>query len=168
MNFIKKFSLLSCLFYIALLGTGYFIQYVLYVDPCLLCMLQRALFYLLIFISLFFFIIPKIPQIKSLITTYLALNITCGVLGNLLAARQLWLQQLPADKVPACLPGFDKMLELYPILDIITMAIQGSGDCSEVTFTIFGFSIAFYSFITFLFIISVNLYLLFFGKKWWT
>lgn len=162
MSMIRKFALFGIILNIGLLASGYYVQYFLFVDPCLLCILQRAVFYSLALVSLILFFVYANKKLKI---TCLLFNIFLSTIGWLLAARQLWLQQLPPDKIPACLPGFDKLLETYPIFDVISMAIKGSGDCSEISFTIFGFSIAVYSLLAFLFITTINSFFLIWQKK---
>jgi len=53
-------------------------------------------------------------------------------LGAALAGRQLWLQSLPADQVPACGPGLSYMADVMPLTELLTTVLQGSGSCAEV------------------------------------
>ena len=57
-----------------------------------------------------------------------------------LAGRHLWLQSLPPDQVPACGPGLDYMLGMFPLSEVFAMVLSGSGECAEVD-TVFGLSI---------------------------
>src|SRR4051812_9390092 len=83
-------------------------------------------------------------------------SIVYGVLGILFAAggaatagRQVWLQHLPADKVPACGPNLKFMLEHFPLGDTIQRVFTGDGECAVVDWTFLGLSIAEWSLVWF-------------------
>jgi len=69
--------------------------------------------------------------------------------GASVAIRQLWLQSLPEDQVPACGPGIDYMLEVFPILEVIEMSLRGTGDCAKVQWTLLNISIPGWSLLAF-------------------
>ncbi len=58
-----------------------------------------------------------------------------------LAARQLWLQSLPEDQVPACGPDIYFMIERFPLADSLQAMLMGSGNCAEVQWTFLTLSI---------------------------
>ena len=58
------------------------------------------------------------------------------------AARQVWLQHLPADQVPACGPDLFFMMENFPLGRTLEKLFMGSGQCAEVNWKFLGFSIA--------------------------
>jgi len=62
-------------------------------------------------------------------------------LGIWLAARQLWLQSLPEDQVPACGPDIYFMIERFPLADSLQTMLMGSGSCAEVQWTFLTLSI---------------------------
>ena len=66
----------------------------------------------------------------------------CGVVGAGFSLRQLWLQQLPADRIPACGPDMAYMIESFPLSDILKAMTLGTGNCAEVSWTLLGISIA--------------------------
>ena len=65
------------------------------------------------------------------------------------AGRQVWLQNIPADELPACLPSFDYMLEALPFQEVIRLVLHGSADCAEVNWTLLGMSIPEWSLLAF-------------------
>jgi disulfide bond formation protein DsbB len=77
-------------------------------------------------------------------------------LGVATAARQIWLQHLPADKVPECGPDLYFMLESYPISEALIEIISGSGECAKVSWTLLGFSIPEWAIVIFIGIFSVS------------
>jgi disulfide bond formation protein DsbB len=56
------------------------------------------------------------------------------------AGRHVWLTTLPPERVPACGPGLDFMLESFPLRDALRMVLSGSGECATVTWRLLGFS----------------------------
>jgi disulfide bond formation protein DsbB len=64
-----------------------------------------------------------------------------AIIGSGFSLRQLWLQSLPADEVPACGPGLDYMLEVFPLSDVLKAMVMGTGNCAEVTWTFLSLSI---------------------------
>ncbi len=52
--------------------------------------------------------------------------------GGGVAGRQVWLQHLPPDQVPQCGPGFDYLMDTYPILEALAKILRGSGECAEI------------------------------------
>ena len=122
-----------------LLGFGYYLQYFEGQEPCPLCMVQRAFFYALIVI----FAIAALhgpKRIGAAIYCGAALLVALG--GGAVATRHVWLQHLPADKVPACGPDLFFMLENLPLQRTLEKLFAGSGQCAEVNWKFLGLSIA--------------------------
>jgi disulfide bond formation protein DsbB len=123
----------------ALLGYGYYLQYVQGLEPCPLCMVQRAFFYLLI--ATFVIAALHAPRrVGAWIYAGFAVLFAAG--GAATAGRQVWLQHLPADKVPQCGPDLFFMLENMPLSRTLQKLIQGSGECAAVDWKFLGLSIA--------------------------
>jgi len=71
-----------------------------------------------------------------------------GILGMLaadagaaVAARHIYLQNLPEDLVPACGPPLEYMLETLPFLEVINTVLMGDGNCADVVWTFMGLTI---------------------------
>jgi disulfide bond formation protein DsbB len=62
--------------------------------------------------------------------------------GAAIASRQVWLQHLPADQVPACGPDLFFMLENFPLAQTLKRLVSGTGECAKVDWTFLGLSIA--------------------------
>lgn len=122
----------------ALLGTAFYMEYVKGLEPCPLCWLQRYAFMAVGIVSLVAALHNPAALGRRLYGVLLAVFAGLG-LG--LAGRQLWLQSLPADQVPACGPSVDYMLEVLPWLDVLKTALRGTGDCAEVVWRFLGLSI---------------------------
>jgi disulfide bond formation protein DsbB len=75
-------------------------------------------------------------------TGYALLQLVVGGAGAGFAARQVWLQSLPKDQVPACGMGLDYMLDTLPLADVLRKVFEGSGECAEKGWEFLRLSIA--------------------------
>ena len=123
----------------ALLAYGYHLQYAQGLEPCPLCMIQRAFFYALMAV----FIIAALHRPGRVGTAvYCALVVVFATGGAVTAGRQVWLQHLPADKVPQCGPDLFFMLQNFPLSRTFAKVFDGSGECAAVDWKFLGLSIA--------------------------
>jgi disulfide bond formation protein DsbB len=60
------------------------------------------------------------------------------------------LQSLPPEKVPACGPGLDFMLDAFPLAEAVQLVLSGSGECAEISWSLFGLSMPAWVFIALL------------------
>ncbi|MNE24042.1 disulfide bond formation protein B [compost metagenome] len=84
-----------------------------------------------------------------------------GLGGIFTAGRQVWLQTLPHDQLPSCLPPLDYMLETMPFAETLRQIFHGSADCAEVTWTLLSLSIPEWSLLAFVAFALFALYQLF-------
>ena len=123
----------------ALLGFGYYLQYARGLEPCPLCLVQRGVFYGVIAVSLLAALHGP-GRVATVLWALLMFVVAAG--GVAAAGRQVWLQHLPADKVPACGPDLFFMLENFPLVDTVQKLFRGTGECAVVDWTFLGLSIA--------------------------
>jgi len=129
-----------------LLGFGYFLQYVQGQEPCPLCLVQRGFYYGLLIV----FAIGAVHGPRRWgVTAYGVLALLFAGGGLATAGRQVWLQHLPPDKVPACGPDLAFMMENFPLARTIEKLFAGSGQCAEVNWTFLRLSIAEWSLVCF-------------------
>jgi disulfide bond formation protein DsbB len=135
----RPFYLLLALGCSALLAYGYYLQFVDELEPCPLCIFQRIAYFTVILISLVGLIHgPGVVGIR----VYSALLGVASLLGAAIAGRQVWLQHLPADKIPECGPDLEYMLEIFSYTETLEKVFTGSGECAVVDWTFLSFSIA--------------------------
>jgi disulfide bond formation protein DsbB len=115
-------------------------------EPCPMCMMQRLIFVLIALVSLTAALHHPLGRSRHL---YSGLTGILALSGSVVAGRQVWLQNLPEDRVPACGPGLEYMLDVFPLLEVVEMALVGTGDCAKVQWTQFGLSIPGWSLIIF-------------------
>jgi protein dithiol:quinone oxidoreductase len=123
----------------ALLAYGYYLQYFQSQDPCPLCLVQRGFYYLMLLI--FAAAAVHGPQMFGR-RLYCSAAMLAALGGFGVAARQVWLQHLPPDQVPACGPDLFFMVENFPLARMLEKLFMGSGQCAEVTWRFLGLSIA--------------------------
>ena len=125
----RNLLLMGFLFSVLLILYALYAQYFLGLEPCPLCIFQRIA---VIALGLFFlFMALKPPQRRSsriLASMFLMIISSIGV-G--VAARHVWIQNLPSDKVPGCGPGLDFMISNFPLSEVFEMVFSGSGECAE-------------------------------------
>lgn len=139
-----------------LLGFGYFLQYVQGLNPCPLCLVQRGFFYLVGGVLAVAALHGPRGFGRLLYGGFAALFAAGGIAT---AGRQVWLQHLPADRVPACGPDLAFMLQNFPLTQTITKLFSGSGECAEVDWTFLGLSIAEWSLAWFVVLLAYSLWL---------
>ncbi|MCO6055860.1 disulfide bond formation protein B [Pseudomonas sp. MOB-449] len=151
----RSLFLLAFLACVAVMGGALYLEHALGLEPCPLCIVQR------IFI-IGFGIICLIAALhgpeRMGRRIYAALALLFAVGGAATAGRQVWLQSVPADQLPACLPSLDYIMEALPFQDIVKLMLHGTADCAEVTWTLFGMSIPEWSLLAFAGCILFSLY----------
>jgi disulfide bond formation protein DsbB len=71
---------------------------------------------------------------------YAVLILAAGGAGIGVAGRHVWLQNLPADQVPSCGPGFNYIMDSFPLADALKMIFTGSGECATIDWQLVGLS----------------------------
>lgn len=137
-------------------GALYYFQLYLMLDPCPLCIGQRLFFILVaLLFAMNMFITPA-----SYFTASLPPVAALG--GMTLAGRHIYLQNLPKDQLPECLPGIDYMMEIFPFIDVLTAVFIGSGDCGDTLWSFLSLTIPEWSALMFglLFLIAARAFFL--------
>jgi disulfide bond formation protein DsbB len=142
-----------------LLAFGYYLQYYQGQDPCPLCLVQRGFFYGVLAVFLLAALYAP-ARTGTLVYCGAAALLAAGGFG--VAARQVWLQHLPKDQVPACGPDLFFMMENFPLQRMLEKLFMGSGQCAEVSWTFLGLSIAEWSLAWFL---ALAMYALWMGIR---
>lgn len=127
----------------SLLGIAFYMEYVMLLEPCPLCMMQRIWVGIAGILSLGAALHGKGVRFWS------GLVASAAAIGSGFSLRQLWLQSLPPDEVPACGPSLSYMIEVFPLSEVIEAMVFGTGNCAEVSWTLVGISIPGWVFIAF-------------------
>lgn len=142
----RKLLFSGFLFCFSLFLVALYMQHVMELEPCPLCILQRVL----VMVTGIFFLIAAIHNpARTGTKIYAALIGLTALLGAAVSARHVWLQSLPADQVPSCGPGMGFIMENFPLTDALSMVLSGSGECAEVSWTFLTLSIPAWTLLTF-------------------
>lgn len=106
-------------------------------EPCYLCITQR---FFVICIGLICAVAALHNPAQFGQRVYAALSILCAILGGYFSSKQLWLQSLPEDQVPACGIPVDYLLDSFSLSEAIAMLVRGDGNCAEVQWQLLGLS----------------------------
>ena len=152
----RKVLALVSLVSFALLGYGLYLQHVVGLEPCPMCIVQR---YALILVAIFTGLASVRGQ-KGWWMSFSVLALLASGFGAFVAARQSWLQWYPPE-FSTCGRDFYGMIEHYSFSRSIPMIFQGSGDCAAIDWTFLGGSIANWSFVCFVvfFMLLLTLFL---------
>ena len=120
----------------ALVAAALFMEHVEQHVPCPLCLMQRVWFFMAGLATAVGLLHNPRWGIYPLLTALAA-----GVGGGF-SIRQLWLQSLPEDQVPACGPNINYMIEVFPASEVLRAMTQGTGDCASSDWSFLGLTFA--------------------------
>ena len=129
------------LFLAAVAGMAFalYLQHGVGLEPCPLCVFQRVG---LMGMGLFALIAAlHNPTQLWLRRVYAGLAGLSILWSTGVAARHVWLQHLPPEDVPACGPGLDYWLDVFPMKEVIQKVLHGSGECAVIDWTFLGLSL---------------------------
>ena len=135
---------LICLACVLMLAFGLYLQHVVGLEPCPMCIVQR---YALVLVALFTGLAGVFRNVGlRVVGGVLALLAALG--GAYTAASQSWLQWYPPEVV-SCGRDLYGMIETFLLKRALPMIFRGGGDCSKVDWSLFGLTLANWSFIAF-------------------
>jgi disulfide bond formation protein DsbB len=121
----------------ALYAYALFVQLQLGIEPCPLCIFQRIVF---IFMAIFFLAgAIHNPQVVGRRIYGILLLLAAGI-GVGIAARHIWVQHQPPDPLAGCAPGWNYMVQNFPLSKTLKMVFTGEADCAQITWTFLGLS----------------------------
>jgi protein dithiol:quinone oxidoreductase len=141
---------------VGLLAFGLMLQVVMGLEPCPMCIVQR---YALVLIALVAGAGGVSSRTRVQGVSLGAVALLAG-LGGFVAARQSWLQWYPPEVV-SCGRDFYGMIETFPLKRALPMIFRGGGDCTKVDWTFLGGSIANWSFVCFMGMLFMALFMLY-------
>ena len=150
----RKVLTLICAACVAMLAFGLYLQHVVGLEPCPMCIVQR---YALVLVAVVAGV-TAFAQRKGLLVTGAGLMAVLAAAGAFVAARQSFLQWYPPE-IASCGRDLYGMIETFPLKRVIPMIFKGSGDCTKIDWTFLGLSIANWSFMGFVLIAATGLLL---------
>lgn len=152
----RQLFLLAFLGCLALLGVALYLEHAVGLAPCPLCHVQRFAVVLFALVCLFAAMHNPKRCGQRIYAFFAGLAAAFGIAT---AGRQIWLQGLPEDQLPSCLPPFEFMLEAFPLQDIISKMLHGTADCAEINWTLLGFNLAELSMLSFIIMLMFSLFI---------
>ena len=137
------------------MSVALYMEHAMGLEPCPLCILQRIAVIATGVVALIAAL--SNPGILG-IRIFGVISVFTASLGAALSIRQLWLQNLPEDEIPACGPGLDYLMDVFPLTEVLSMILTGDGSCAEVVWSLFGINIPGWTLIGFFGLIAINLF----------
>lgn len=152
-------SLLGFAFCVAALSVAIlFMEMYLGLEPCPLCVIDRII---VAAIGAVFLLAALHNPGAAGYRVYAAINLVSGALGVAVAARHIWLQNLPPALVPDCAPGLDYLVTNFPLAESLSVIWNTSGNCAEIAWTFLGLSIPWQTLLLFVALLALNLWIIF-------
>ena len=132
---------------VGLIAYALFAQHVLGLEACPLCIFQRVAF---ITGGLVFLVAGLHSPGGVSARFYGALALAANVMGGAVAARHVYIQNLPADQVPPdCGAGLDYMLYVFGPFEAVRMVLTSAGECADISWQFLGLSMPGWAFVWF-------------------
>lgn len=140
---------LSAIFITGMMAWGFYLEHILGLEPCPLCMMQRVVF---VALAVVFFIAALVnPGPGKGRVVFSTFSVVIAGAGMALAGRQLYLQSLTAEEAGnlSCGMGLEFMLDAFPFWEVVRMSLMGTGDCAEIQWVFLGLTIPGWTFVAF-------------------
>lgn len=138
-------------------AVGY-LQMIEYLQPCLLCVLDRAVVIGLCVVFLMALIHNPLNTGRKVYATLASLLSLTGI-G--ICARHIWLQNLPKEDAPTCGAGFSHMLQTMPTMEFLDKIFNSTGECTDIQWQFLGMSIPELTLILFIVFLLLSLTMFF-------
>ena len=155
MNFFRKTVLFLVVLSIFAACGSFISQYVLGMNPCVLCILQRLC---VLAVGLLAIVTAFSSQSSKFARSLSALLIAApAVYGAGVAAYQIWLQSLPPGTAPSCGAPWTFRLRDWPLFDWFEPIVRGFGNCAEPEYLL-GIALPVWSILYFSFVVLLLLW----------
>jgi len=134
-----------------LMATALYMQHVMELRPCYLCVTQRVFVVTIGMLTLLALLHNRGLKIYGSLTIVSALG------GGYFSAKQLWLQNLPVDQIPACGPPAEYLFNAFNFTEALSMLLQGDGNCATIQWTFLHLSIPGWTLVSFLLLAILGL-----------
>ncbi|WP_460140676.1 disulfide bond formation protein B [Pseudomonas sp. S2_E01] len=136
-------------------GVSYYLEYVVGLQPCAMCVLQRMCLALLTGWCLLASVHGP-GRLGSFV--YWLLAALCSLAGTATAWRQVLLQGNPQEALAICSPSLADLLASTPWMYVVPLMFNGSADCSHISWTLFDLSVPEWSLLFFVAMSTLAVY----------
>lgn len=151
----RRLFLLAFVGCLGMLGGALYLEHVVGLEPCPMCIVQRICMVLFAMVCLTAALHGPARLGRAL---YGVLALLFAALGALTAGRQVWLQSVPREQLSSCMPSVEFMLDALQLQDILRLIFHGTAACAEVNWTLFGMSLPEWSLLAFVGMILLSLF----------
>ena len=148
-NFTQHIKFVSGVAALLLVVFSVAIQHLYQLDPCPLCITQRVIFIVSGVLFLFFAFKPM-NRIIELITL-----LSINIVGVVFAIRHVLIQKKIIEIPSECGIDLEYMFDNFPLQQVFELVFRGTGDCSEIDWTLLYLTIPEWSAIWF-FILAIS------------
>ena len=148
-NFTQHIKFFSGVAALLLVVFSVAIQHLYQLDPCPLCITQRVIFIVSGVLFLFFAFKPM-NRIIELITL-----LSINIVGVVFAIRHVLIQKKIIEIPSECGIDLEYMFDNFPLQQVFELVFRGTGDCSEIDWTLLYLTIPEWSAIWF-FILAIS------------
>ena len=134
-------------------GGQYYLENIVGLEPCNLCILQKYSAQAVFFIFLFKMMVPRVKFLFDVLAIF---TLAFGVSAS---GRQIYLQNIPKDELAGgyCDTPFYLLFDQNPFFDAMAKVFQGSSKCAEEVWSLLGLNIAEWSMVFFASMIGLML-----------
>ena len=144
---VLQFTLLFLTAFVLLLSL--YLEYVVGMQPCPLCLMQRlCVLLLLVFCFSSFFVVSRF---KLWIVNILQIIFAGG--GLFFASRQIWLQLFPSAHEAMCMPAMSLLMKYFSWNNVLKVLFWGGSDCATGVGYFLGLSMPMWSALFFIFML---------------
>lgn len=161
----RAINSLNLIISIAVLISTLYMEYALGIQPCLLCLLQRATLFIIILMLGCAIILDHKKKARIIFSSA---TLLASLYGAWLAAKQIFHQLQPMNaitKQDACLPTLDYLIRTMPLKQVWQLLLQHSENCAEIGWSWLGISLAGWSLIVFAYLFIATLLQFFIKPK---
>jgi disulfide bond formation protein DsbB len=112
-----------------LIGYALYVQYVVGLEPCPLCILQRVA---VMAVGVLFLLAALHDPAERGARAYGVLIDLVAMAGILVAARHMWIIAQPPGSVAECGASLDYMMDVLPLHEVLGKVLTGSGECAKI------------------------------------
>lgn len=146
-NQFRLLTLLPFLTCAGLLAYALYVEHVMFLMPCNLCILQRVVFVGIGLLYLLACFKPAQYWGRKVFAALLILTTACGIA---IAGRHVWMQGLPPELVPDCGPSLQMLMENSSIWNAVSSVLSASGNCADIQWQFLGMSMPTWTLICFI------------------
>jgi protein dithiol:quinone oxidoreductase len=131
----RRGNLLGFLACAGLMAYALYVQYVIKLEPCPLCILQRVS---VITAGLLFLVAFLQDPADRGARVYGVLIDVAALGGIVVAARHIWVIAQPPGTVAECGASLEYMMDVLPLHEVLGKVMTGSGECAKIDWMFLG------------------------------